>query len=116
MYSGDGKKPAFDNVITNLGSADKLQDAVNLSWEDINVFVNRSQGKCCGLVGGSEDEGDVLHILKNGRFCFKELSEYFYSLDKEGANFKPIQSQCGYVPMSPRHEAASFDNFAYVKY
>ncbi|XP_028399573.1 protein white-like isoform X2 [Dendronephthya gigantea] len=63
--SVDGKKPAYDNVIANPGSANKLQDAVNLSWEDINVFVTRNQGKCCGLVGSNKDEGDVLHILKN---------------------------------------------------
>ena len=32
------------------------------------MFVNRNQGKCCGLCGGKKDEEDVLHILKKGTF------------------------------------------------
>ncbi|XP_046846390.1 protein white-like isoform X2 [Xenia sp. Carnegie-2017] len=38
---------------------------VNLSWEDINVFVTRSNKKCFGFLGGNEDKEDVLQILKN---------------------------------------------------
>ena len=43
-----------------------VTEAVNLSWDDINVFVTRGQaGSCCRK---RSSEGDVLHILKNGEF------------------------------------------------
>ena len=59
------EKP-YDNVLTNLGSADNLPESVCLSWEDINVFVDRSNGKCCGPCARGGTEGDVLHIIKKG--------------------------------------------------
>ena len=62
----------YDNVIANVGNADSLTgEAVNLSWDDINVFVTRGQaGSCCRK---QSSEGDVLHILKNGE---QNLSMY----------------------------------------
>ena len=43
---------------------DSLSEAVNLSWDDINVFVTRGEADSCCRKRSSE--GDVLHILKNG--------------------------------------------------
>ena len=43
-----------------------LTEAVNLSWDDINVFVTQGQADSCCRKQSSEE--DVLHILKNGEF------------------------------------------------
>ena len=59
-------KKSPDNIITNLGYADELADEVNLSWEDINVFVHRNQSKWCCFGRGEEGKEDVLQILKKG--------------------------------------------------
>ena len=59
-------KSLYDNVIANVGNVNTLTEAVNLSWDDINVFITRGQaGSCCRK---RSSEGDVLHILKNGEF------------------------------------------------
>ena len=63
-FNGAKVNKPYDNVITNLESANELPDAVNLSWQDINVFVHRNEGKCCCFRKGEKDEGDVLQILK----------------------------------------------------
>ena len=59
------EKP-YDNVITNVGSAENLPEAVSLSWQDINVFVDRNKGNCCGPCKRGNETGDVLHIIKKG--------------------------------------------------
>ena len=59
-------KSLYDNVIANVGNMNTLTEAVNLSWDDINVFVTRGQARSCCRKQSSE--GDVLHILKNGEF------------------------------------------------
>lgn len=39
------------------------------------MFVERNNGKCCGVFGGKETEKDVLHILKKGLLCVIILHE-----------------------------------------
>ena len=72
-----GDKKNYDNVIVNVGSVNALTNAVNLAWEDIDVFVNRGQGSCLKSCGRNPVEGDLLHILKKGKLTSLSKVEIF---------------------------------------